>query len=782
MRSRLAALALATTLVAAGCDGGDSPGGAGQERTRDTDGDARTVDVPLERSNGGAGRGRSAMRLAPFDSCDAFLDHVRSEAAARAGSGSLDGYGYGIEFLAADTAAASATAEEAAAEPAAEAPAAGDDQASGGTAGTNVQEAGIDEADIVKTDGKRIVTLSGSVLTVVDVTGGTPVETGSVALPDGVAGQLFLVGDHALVIGTGQVPFDAPLASADAEASLVDTATVGFDEPWYGTPAVTVIDVDLSAGRPAVVSSLRLEGWTISSRLVGGRLLLALNTAPHLVDWAYPQSEGDVGRALEANLDMLAETGSEDWTPQYQLTTAAGTERGDLVACDRLSHPADFAGFDVISIVDLDVSAGLPASIDPSATVAVLAGGQTVYASPDRFYVATSRWLPAELATESAASSDVVAWGEQFETELHAFSYDADAPVEYVASGAVAGSLLNQFSMSEYDGFLRVLTTTGVAWDAANESETRLVVLAEDGDRLVSVGEVGGLGRGEALYSARMIGDRGFAVTFRQVDPFYVLDLSDPTAPAVTGELKIPGFSTYLHPVGEHRVLGIGKAATDDGAVTGFKMSLFDVSDPARPTEIATWTMDGADSPAEYDHHAFQMIGTTAIVPIREWNGADGRAGFNGAIVFEIGDAITEVGRISHVTPETTPVSDCRQIGVDEVPADSELSWMVGSPGSMLQLCGADAASGYGDWYCEVIPFDQLGNWFGDPAPVVELLAGLGGNEGSRLELCYDGDNGWSQSVQRSVVVDGVLYTMSQTALHAHTLDTLTPLAAIDIT
>jgi hypothetical protein len=775
MLPRLAVTALATALVVAGCSGEPVT-----DRADDPDGTTsasatvdRTIDVPLERSTGGAGRSRSGVRLAPFDSCDAFLGHVRSEAMARVGSGSLDGYGYGFEVVAADMASAeaSATAEEAAG---------GTGEAPGGTTGTNVQEAGIDEPDIVKTDGERIVTVSGNVLTVVDITSGTPVATGSLALTDAVGGQLFLVGDHAIVIGNGQVPFDVPLASSDAEASFVDTATASIDQSWNGTPAVTVLDVDLSvAGRPEVVATLRLEGWTISSRLVGERLLLALNTAPHLVGWAYPQSEGDIERALDANREMLAATVSEDWTPQYELTTADGTERGDLLACDQLNRPSDFAGFDVISVVDLDLSAGLPSGIDPSATVGVLAGGQTVYASADRFYVATTRWLPAELAADPAASSDVAVWSEQFETELHSFSYDADSPVAYVASGAVAGSLLNQFSMSEYDGHLRVLTTTGAAWDGSSQSETRLVVLAEDGDRLVTVGEVGGLGRGEALYSARMIGDRGFAVTFRQVDPFYVLDLSDPSAPAVTGELKIPGFSTYLHPVGDHRVLGIGKAATDDGAVTGFKMSLFDVSDPANPSEIATWTMDGADSPAGYDHHAFQMLGTTAIVPIREWNGTE--SSFNGAVVFEIGDTITEIGRISHVTPGDAPTSDCRGIGLDDVPADSELTWMVGGQGSRLQLCGPDAAGGYGEWYCEVIPFDQLTSWFGDPTAVIEVLDTLGRVEGGRLELCYQGDDGWSEAVQRSVVANGVLYTMSPSYLHANELATLDLLGTVGI-
>ena len=115
----------------------------------------------------------------------------------------------------------------------------------------------------------------------------------------------------------------------------------------------------------------------------------------------------------------------------------------------------------------------------------------------------------------------------------------------------MAGTLLNQFSLDEHEGYLRVVTTEGSPWDRRNLSESQLVVLEESDDILRRVGRVGGLGKGESVFSSRLMGDRGFIVTFRQVDPLYVVDLSDPAEPRVTGELKIPGFSSYLHPVGD---------------------------------------------------------------------------------------------------------------------------------------------------------------------------------------------------------------------------------------
>ena len=147
--------------------------------------------------------------------------------------------------------------------------------------------------------------------------------------------------------------------------------------------------------------------------------------------------------------------------------------------------------------------------------------------------------------------------------------------------------------------------------------------MEEQGKSLVQVGQVGGLGKGESLYSVRLLDDVGFAVTFRQIDPFYVIDLSDPVNPEVVGELKIPGFSTYLHPVDENIVLGIGQNADDQGRVLGLKVSSFDVSDPSNPVETSTWVLDNTNSVAEYDHRAFQMRERLAVLPVQNWSNAE---------------------------------------------------------------------------------------------------------------------------------------------------------------
>jgi hypothetical protein len=487
----------------------------------------------------------------------------------------------------------------------------------------------------------------------------------------------------------------------------------------------------------------------------------------------YPQNQNGEERAEEANRAIIDESTLDDWLPDYQLDANGSTTSGPLLSCERAHRPAEFSGFDMVSIVDLDLGAGLAGAVDRIDAAGVLAGGQTVYSSVDRMYVATTKWAGIDVVDDATR---VAEWNEDYETDIHSFAIAAGEPTRYVASGTIDGSLLNQFSLDEHEGYLRAITTDGSPWGQDGTSETHLVVFQEQGDRLVPVGEVGGLGRGEQLYSARLMGDVGFAVTFRQIDPFYVLDLSDPTNPRVAGELKIPGFSTYLHPVGDDRVLGVGQAATEDGRTTGLKLSLFDVSDPADPREIAVWTAPDSTSPVEWDHRAFQMIGSTAIVPVQTWNGD-----FNGAVLVDLTDGITELGRVSHVPIEGEPSSDCREItSADLTSEESELYWMTQENSGHIQLCEPDAAGGWGGWYCEVIPFDEIDAWFGSGNAAIGDLTAIGAGSGDRIEMCWP-DGGHMEAIQRSLVIDDTLWTVTPSSLQANSLVSLDVLASISL-
>jgi len=222
--------------------------------------------------------------------------------------------------------------------------------------------------------------------------------------------------------------------------------------------------------------------------------------------------------------------------------------------------------------------------------------------------------------------------------------------------------------MSEHDGVLRVATTAGEPWSGGSES--MVTTLALEDQQLVELGQVGDMGEGEQIYAVRFIGDTGYVVTFRQTDPLYVLDLSDPSDPRVTGELKIPGYSAYLHPVDDGLLLGVGQDATDEGMRLGVQVSLFDVSDPANPERVHQITFGSGSSDVEYDHRAFLWWApeSMAVVPMQTW---DEGTQISGGVGIDVeGRTLEERGRLE--SPET---ADCSgPIPVDALTAEEPAS------------------------------------------------------------------------------------------------------------
>ncbi|HEC94696.1 MAG TPA: hypothetical protein ENI45_01870, partial [Thermoplasmatales archaeon] len=247
--------------------------------------------------------------------------------------------------------------------------------------------------------------------------------------------------------------------------------------------------------------------------------------------------------------------------------------------------------------------------------------------------------------------------------------------VSYAAQGEVPGRVLNQFSMDEYNGFLRVATTAGSVW--GGESRNNIYILNQDLDR---VSELEGIAPGERIYSARFMGPKAYLVTFKKVDPFFTIDLSDPYNPKILGELKIPGYSDYLHPYDEDHIIGIGKDTVealeyqkemrdlDFAWYQGIKIALFDVSDFEHPREIAKIVIGdrGTDSPVLRDHKAllFDREKNLLVIPvtvyeidetIKERYGGYtgsiyGEFTFQGAYVYRITveDGFEFKGRVTH--------------------------------------------------------------------------------------------------------------------------------------
>jgi uncharacterized secreted protein with C-terminal beta-propeller domain len=271
----------------------------------------------------------------------------------------------------------------------------------------------------------------------------------------------------------------------------------------------------------------------------------------------------------------------------------------------------------MLSIVTLNLDRGLWQEDSDG----VMTDAQTVYGSTKHLYVATQRWIDPNTPATGLPSSTT--------TLISRFDVSDPDSTTYEGSGSVPGYLLNQYSMSEQDGDLRVASTTEpIWWEGAQQQPSRSLVTVLRGKAMTTVGQVDGLGHGQRIYSVRFAGDVGYVVTFRQIDPLYVIDLSDPTNPRVQGELEIPGYSAYLHPVGPGRLLGVGQGAA----------SLFDVSDPSAPKLLSKVDLGGF-SQAEYDPHAFLYWGPKklALLPL------------SGDVVgLRVAGPLAEAGRIGH--------------------------------------------------------------------------------------------------------------------------------------
>ncbi|HJM28519.1 MAG: beta-propeller domain-containing protein [Acidimicrobiales bacterium] len=705
-------------------------------------------------------------RLVPFDNCEKLLSHIKEEATDRVGPYGLDNSGYPIWFNDGvfrsgqpDIAVDSAMEMDGAAPTFS-----GEEESSsnaGSFTGTNVQELGVDEPDILKTDGDRILVVNNGILSYIAVNGGNGSLTDQIEIKSNAYGfELFIQGDRAFLLANIYNYFyDDPMPDEDG-VSIEDGELAMDVMPFeYAKLTAQIIEVDLSDPfNLEIAGQMSISGSYLSARLVGDTVRMAVNSAPSNLEWVYPSGPGSEDRATRFNRELIEETSLEDWVPTYELSKGATTSSGPLLQCDQIHQPSAFAGFDVLSVLSFDLSEGLT----PGGGVGVLASGQTVYSSLDRFYIATTKW-----AEDEVTEGDFTTWSDSYTTDIHAFSIGVGNPAEYVASGQVDGTLLNQFSMDEYGQRLRIVTTTGSPWSEQDLSESQLVVMEEQGDILVEVGQVGGLGKGESLYSVRLLDEIGFAVTFRQIDPFYVLDLSDPLNPLVVGELKIPGFSTYLHPIDNNFVLGIGQNATDEGRVLGLKVSAFDVSDPSNPIEVSTWTRNDTNSPAEYDHRAFQIRDRLAVLPLQSWSG-DGSA-----VLLEIqqNGEIIEVGEISHEPLHIDKTSDCEIVDLDILIGTSleVFAEEFYDGGPIIQLCKEGEDGGYGNDYCESILVAELDNYFGELAE--ELIEILDADTNDRIEQCWpSGGYNWELQIQRSLFIDDSLWTMSWGRLQSNDL------------
>jgi uncharacterized secreted protein with C-terminal beta-propeller domain len=460
------------------------------------------------------------------------------------------------------------------------APAAPDGAAATSFSTTNTQEAGVDEADIVKNDGEFVYVLRGGELIIVDA---WPAQDAAVISRTAVEGHplaMYVEQRRALIFSyvyPDPVPLD-PFAVRPLGARAIFIPT---------SLKLTLLDLADPAA-PGVVAETYLDGSYTTSRRIDDRLYVVLNNwLPMPSPWLTIADTGSLVESPDDFMKRIETTPLEEFLPQFRtIEHAAGGPRettGSLLTdCSAVYKSPSDDWWSMSTVLAFDLSS---TALEPLDSATVLGHVNVTYTSAENLYLVQQNWA-----------------GDGPVTNIHKVSLGDDVRVE--ASGEVPGNVLNQFALDEESVFLRIATTTTeIGDDGSWHTANNLYVLAEDGESLNIVGSLEGLAPDERIFAARFLSDHGFLVTFRQIDPLFALDLSNATDPKVIGELHVPGFSRYLHPVDDSHLLSIGR---EDRSL---QVSLFDVSDLHNPIQVDRYfiTPDGGWnwSEAEWDHHAF---------------------------------------------------------------------------------------------------------------------------------------------------------------------------------
>jgi hypothetical protein len=494
---------------------------------------------------------------------------------------------------------------------------------------TNNQVAGVDEADFVKNDGTRIFVLSGNTLHALRSWPADQTAVLGKLRVEGWPREMFLEGQDKAVVFSSIYQW-YPLSNQGGVSCL------GLHCGYYYANTVKVTEVDVSdMTNLRVLREVYLPGHYQSARKVGSAVRLVLSddfNFPPGFKWGPDWEQGlweDKARLRAAydkvirdNERLIRSQTLAEWVP------AAKIRQGNTTTV--VPHPCNaFARVNAptrlgqVSVVTLNLAAN---SLDRNT---ILAEPGEIYASQSNLYVATRHWW----------------WwpqpGQRDTTYIHKFDISQPTQANYVASGTVDGHIVDQFSMDESAaGHFRIVTTITTRvpdtqnpnnWWGTFETVNRLSVMGENGGYLDVIGKSPDLAKGERVMSSRMVGDKGFVVTFRQVDPLFTFDLSNPTNPRVVGELKIPGFSTYIHPMGPNHLLTIGTYVPEpvgneppDWRARALQLAIFDVSDLANPRQTHTQLVGTAYgwSEAQHEHKAFNYFPAKKLlaIPFADWS------------------------------------------------------------------------------------------------------------------------------------------------------------------
>jgi len=496
---------------------------------------------------------------------------------------------------------------------------------------TNVQVEGVDEPDIVKTDGTYLyVVADGKISIVKAYPAEQAVVLSEISLEDDVTISNIFINDDQLVV------FGDYYVYSDIEYE------VDYYWGYWGESKAVINIYDISdRENPVLEKEIKVDGSYYDARMIGDYVYVIIT-----------EYSSNIYRTMNGNVTLcVPEITIDDDTKQIPPDQIYYVDVPEL--SETMTH--------VLSINILDGETNQKSFM--------LGSSQSMYVSQNNIFLASQHY-------EYISPLEDFRGGSRQTTILHKISIDA-GDISYAAQGEVPGSILNQFSMDEHNGFFRIATTVGSVWDG--QSSNNIYILD---DTLERVSEIEDIAPGERIYSARFMGGKAYLVTFKKVDPFFTIDLSDPYNPQILGELKIPGYSDYLHPYDENHIIGIGKDTVepDEGETwgrdfawyQGIKIALFDVSDFENPKEVAKIIIGdrGTDSPALYDHKAFlfDRERELLVIPVRlceisdeikEQNNGDtgsiyGEPTFQGAYVYRLSleDGFELKGRITHAEGE----------------------------------------------------------------------------------------------------------------------------------
>lgn len=517
---------------------------------------------------------------------------------------------------------------------------------------TNIQVAGVDEADFIKNDGKYIYIIPqdgyGSVrkVLIVDAYPAEDAEIVSAIEVDGTPMQLYVNEDRLIVFGQRTRSYPQPL---HAERETVGIAADMISYRPYGYEPDTFIEIyDISDRlNPSLERNLSFTGNYYDSRMIGEYVYAIINTPAY-----YNRDDG---------LIPLPEV-TDDGVSKEVLPT-------NVYYFDMPDYSYNYLNIIAVNAMDENEKISMKT---------FLAGySNELFVSQDNIYLTNTKWK--DWLWYRTTDTDVT---EEVERTVINKIAIKGRNIEYKGKGSVPGTVLNQFSMDESDGYFRIATTVGDLWSSDPRTMARNNVYVLDSELNV-VGTLEDLAPGEKIYSVRFMGARAYIVTFKKVDPLFVIDLSEPTSPEVLGKLKIPGYSDYLHPYDENHIIGLGKEAVEASEnevnsrqlnfawYQGIKIALFDVTDPENPIEMAKYNIGdrGTDSEALHEHKAFlfDRKKNLIVIPIQlaEINedkyageipaNAYGETVWTGAYVLnlDLEDGFTLKGRVSHVDDDS---------------------------------------------------------------------------------------------------------------------------------